>query len=222
MYRIGAYLRDNEITVSVVKGFESVLNFKATIKEAIYLLETTCEMFNSKITVDVCNVSLIKLFKEFGKLHLLETNKNGFPPVKYGIVYNEKCNMIFNIARSMHSYSADYLTSTRLALPYDDEEKIKELITKQNENMLNDQLRKLRYQMISHLIDIDDKAEMREDGFWTTIISTASYHPVVREFKFSNIEEGRVVVEEEKSVSDYYIRSMEEFTTLLNIIQHTR
>ena len=93
---------------------------------------------------------------------------------------------------------------------------------------MKEQNRKLFYQIVAHLFDIDEKAEIiNEDSYWINIRTKAKYNPSIKEFGISKLDEGRIILYEVSSnintfYGDFTIKSIGELNVLLNIISHTR
>ena len=98
---------------------------------------------------------------------------------------------------------------------------------------MREQNRKLFYQIVAHLLDIDEKAEIiKETEYYIEVKSRAKYNSRLRSFSISKLEEGRIVIytysNEELYVNgdifegDFTIKSIAELNVLLNIILHTR
>ena len=98
---------------------------------------------------------------------------------------------------------------------------------------MKEQNRKLFYQIVAHLLDIDEKAEIiNETEYYIEIKSRAKYNPRLRSFSISKIDEGRIIIHtysnEKLYVNgdifegDFTIKSIAELNVLLNIILHTR
>ena len=121
MYRIGAYLNENKLKISILHGCKNICNIEYLICNTDLLLTQLVklwETYKTKFIVERNNVAIIILFKELNITDLLYEEKR-FDIKFYGTSFNQSKKEILNQLDECHNYNKDFIESIKLAIDYE-------------------------------------------------------------------------------------------------------
>lgn len=120
-YRIGAYLNENKLKISILHGCKNICNIEYLICNTDLLLTQLVklwETYKTKFIVERNNVAIIILFKELNITDLLYEEKP-FDIKFYGTSFNQFKKEILNQLDEYHNYNKDFIESIKLAIDYE-------------------------------------------------------------------------------------------------------
>lgn len=120
-YRIGVYLNENKLKISILHGCKNICNIEYLICNTDLLLTQLVklwETYKTKFIVERNNVAIIILFKELNITDLLYEEKP-FDIKFYGTSFNQFKKEILNQLDEYHNYNKDFIESIKLAIDYE-------------------------------------------------------------------------------------------------------
>lgn len=120
-YRIGAYLEESKLKISIMKGYRNISNIEFLVYDLDLLLiqlQKLWEIYKTKFIVEISNVSIIRLFKQLNLVDLLYEEKP-FDIKLFGISFNQSKKEIFEQLDKHHKYNETFIESIKLGIDYD-------------------------------------------------------------------------------------------------------
>ena len=120
-YRIGVYLNENKLKISILHGCKNICNIEYLIYDIDLLLINLVklyETYKTKFIVERNNIQIIALFKELKLLDFLYEEKP-FDIKFYGTSFNQSKKEILNQLDEYHNYNKAFIESIKLAIDYE-------------------------------------------------------------------------------------------------------